>query len=466
MAILNRLDGRVSSPAQTEPDAHLRRRAPGRAGAGEGGPKDGPTMVDYRRCFGQAIERLRDERRYRVFADLERDVARFPHALWRPEGADGPARDVVIWCSNDYLAMGQHPDVIGAMTSAAQAFGAGAGGTRNISGNNHPLVKLESELADLHHKEAALAFTSGWVSNLAAISTIAQLLPNCLILSDALNHNSMIEGVKRSGAEKQIFRHNDMAHLEELLKQAGRERAKLIVFESLYSMDGDIAPVARIADLAERYGAMTYVDEVHAVGMYGAHGGGICEREGVMDRIDVIEGTLAKGFGTLGGYVAADQVIVDAIRSYAPSFIFTTALPPAVAAAAHAAVRRLKTSNVEREGQQRQVARTKAALAAAGVPVMENPSHIVPVFVGDAELCKMASDMLLERHHIYIQPINYPTVARGTERLRITPTPAHTQAHIDALVAAMSDVWQRLGLPRKVPVGASAAGLGSAVAAE
>jgi 5-aminolevulinate synthase len=424
--------------------------------------------MDYRRCFGQALDRLRDERRYRVFADLERDAARFPNATWHPDGpnsAPGTSRDVVIWCSNDYLAMGQHPDVINAMTDAARRHGAGAGGTRNISGTNHPLVRLEAELADLHGKEAALAFTSGWVSNLAAISTIAQILPDCLIISDALNHNSMIEGVKRSGADKVIFRHNDTDHLEHILKTAGRERAKLIVFESLYSMDGDIAPVARIADLAERYGAMTYVDEVHAVGMYGPRGGGVCEREGVMGRIDVIEGTLAKGFGTLGGYIAGDEVIVDAVRSYAPSFIFTTALPPAVAAAAHAAVRRLKTSNAEREMQRLQVSRTKSALVAAGLPVMPNPSHIVPVFVGDAELCKMASDMLLERHSIYIQPINYPTVARGTERLRITPTPAHTDAHIDALVSAMADVWQRLGLPRQAPLGVSAVGY-KAVAAE
>ena len=362
--------------------------------------------------------------------------------------------------------MGVHPHVIDAMTQAARHHGAGAGGTRNISGTNHPLVRLEAELADLHGKEASLAFTSGWVSNLAAISTIAQLLPNCLIISDALNHNSMIEGVRRSGAEKTIFRHNDMDDLEAILKGAGRERAKLIVFESLYSMDGDIAPVARIADLAEHYGAMTYVDEVHAVGMYGPRGGGICEREGVMDRIDVIEGTLAKGFGTLGGYIAADEVIVDAVRSYAPSFIFTTALPPSVAAAAHAAVTLLKNSNAEREMHQRQVAHTKAALEKAGIPVMANPSHIVPVFVGDAELCKTASDMLLERHNIYIQPINYPTVARGTERLRITPTPAHTDAHIVALVEAMSDVWQRLGLPRQAPLEALASGCYKAVAAE
>lgn len=403
--------------------------------------------MDYRRFFGQAIERLKTERRYRVFADLERDAARFPMATWHSDGGVSPPRDVVIWCSNDYLGMGRHPAVIEAMSSAAARYGAGAGGTRNISGTNHPLVQLESELADLHGKQGALAFTSGWVSNLAAISTIAELLPNCLIISDALNHNSMIEGVRRSGCEKQIFRHNDIAHLEELLMAAGPDRAKMIVFESLYSMDGDIAPVGEVAALAKRYGAMTYVDEVHAVGLYGPRGGGICERDGVMDQIDVIEGTLAKGFGTLGGYIAADEVIIDAVRSYAPSFIFTTALPPAVAAAAGAAVRQLKGSGEERALHQRQVAQTKKALEAAGIPVMPNPSHIVPVFVGDAELCKTASDILLERHGIYIQPINYPTVARGTERLRITPTPYHTDAHIAELVEALQDVWRRLGLP-------------------
>ena len=401
--------------------------------------------MEYRRYFGQAIDRLKAERRYRVFADLERDAERFPLATWRAD--NGASQEVVIWCSNDYLGMGRHPRVIEAMTEAARKHGAGAGGTRNISGTNHPLVQLEAELADLHGKESALAFTSGWISNLAAISTIAELLPNCLIISDALNHNSMIEGVRRSGCEKTIFRHNDVAHLEEILIAAGHDRAKLVVFESLYSMDGDIAPVGDIAALCKKHNAMSYVDEVHAVGLYGPRGGGICERDAVMSQIDVIEGTLAKGFGTLGGYIAADSVIIDAVRSYAPSFIFTTALPPAVAAAAGAAVRQLKGSQDERALQQRQVARTKAALAAAEIPVMANASHIVPVFVGDAELCKAASDILLEKHGIYIQPINYPTVARGTERLRVTPTPYHTDAHIAALVDAMRDVWRRLGLP-------------------
>jgi len=403
--------------------------------------------MEYRRYFDDAISKLKNERRYRIFADLERDAAAFPQAVWHCDEA--LPHDVVIWCSNDYLCMGRHPDVIAAMTGAAARHGVGAGGTRNISGTNHPLVELEAELASLHGKDAALVFTSGWISNFAAISTIGDLLPDCLILSDELNHNSMIEGVKRSKAERRIFRHNDLAHLEQLLAEAGTERAKLIVFESLYSMDGDIAPVAAIADLAERYSAMTYMDEVHAVGLYGPHGGGIAERDGVMHRIDVIEGTLAKGFGTLGGYIAADGAIVDAVRSYAPAFIFTTALPPAVAAAARQAVRILKQPQGAeiRARHQRQALLTKHALSAAGLPVMANPSHIVPVRVGDAELCKRASDMLLQRHSIYIQPINYPTVAKGTERLRITPGPLHEDSHVVELVEAMVDVWQALGLP-------------------
>jgi 5-aminolevulinate synthase len=403
--------------------------------------------MEYRRYFDDAIVKLKSERRYRIFADLERDAETFPKAVWRRD-EDLP-RDVVVWCSNDYLCMGRHPDVIAAMTNAAARHGTGAGGTRNISGTNHPLVELEAELADLHRKDAALVFTSGWISNFATISTIGDLLPNCLIVSDELNHNSMIEGVRRSKAERRIFRHNDLAHLEQLLAEAETERPKLVVFESLYSMDGDTAPISAIADLAERYDAMTYLDEVHAVGLYGPRGGGIAERDGVMHRIDVVEGTLAKGFGTLGGYIAADASIVDAVRSYAPAFIFTTALPPPVAAAASRAVRIAKQPQGAeiRARHQRQALLTKHALSAAGLPVMANPSHIVPVLVGDAELCKRASDMLLERHAIYIQPINYPTVAQGTERLRITPGPLHSDAHIVDLVEAMADVWQALGLP-------------------
>ncbi len=399
--------------------------------------------MDYGAFFSDALARLRQERRYRVFADLERIAGRYPHAIWHsPRGR----REVVIWCSNDYLGMGQHPKVIGAMVETATRMGTGAGGTRNIAGNNHPLVELERELADLHGKEAALVFTSGYVSNETGISTIARLLPNCVILSDALNHNSMIEGVRQSLAEKKIFRHNDMDHLEELLAAAGA-RPKLIVFEGLYSMDGDVAPVGRICDLAQRYGAMTYVDEVHAVGMYGPRGGGICERDGVMDRVDVCEGTLAKAFGCLGGYIAGRADVIDAVRSYAHGFIFTTALPPAVCAAATAAIRHLKASSWERERHQDRAARTKAVLTAARLPVMPSDTHIVPVLVGEPEKCKAASDLLLERHGIYIQPINYPTVPRGSERLRITPSPYHDDGLIDALAEALVDVWDRLGLP-------------------
>jgi 5-aminolevulinate synthase len=399
--------------------------------------------MDYSRFFADALTTLREERRYRVFADLERLAGRFPRALWH--SPDGP-RDVVVWCSNDYLGMGQHPKVIGAMVETATRMGTGAGGTRNISGTNHPLVELERELADLHGKEAALVFTSGYVSNETGISTIAKLMPNCVILSDALNHNSMIEGVRRSGAEKAVWRHNDVGHLEELLIRAGPDRPKLIVLESLYSMDGDVAPTARICDLAERYGAMTYVDEVHAVGMYGPQGAGIAARDNTMHRIDVIEGTLAKAFGCIGGYIAASADVIDAVRCYAPSFIFTTALPPPICAAARAAIRHLRGSQWERDRQQERAARVKSVLAAAALPVVLSQTHIVPVMIGDPEKCKTVTDLLLEEHGIYIQPINYPTVPRGSERLRITPTPYHDDALIDRLGEALVDVWTRLGL--------------------
>ncbi|MHB2267116.1 5-aminolevulinate synthase [Aliihoeflea sp. PC F10.4] len=400
--------------------------------------------MNYDRFFEDAIAQLHSERRYRVFADLERIVGAFPRAIWR---SNGEAREITVWCSNDYLGMGQNERVIGAMRDAAGQMGSGAGGTRNISGTNHPLVELEAELADLHGKEAGLVFTSGFVSNEAAISTIARLLPNCLILSDELNHASMIEGVKKSGAEKKIFRHNDLAHLESLLQAAPRERAKLIAFESVYSMDGDIAPIEAICDLADKYNAMTYIDEVHAVGMYGARGGGITEREGLAHRIDIIEGTLAKAFGVLGGYITGKSAVVDAVRSYAPGFIFTTALPPALAAAATASIRHLKVSQAEREAHQRQARSTKEALSGSGLPVMPSQTHIVPLLVGDPELCKQASDRLLEKHGLYIQPINYPTVPRGTERLRITPTPFHSDALIGELKDALLETWTALGIP-------------------
>ena len=400
-------------------------------------------MMDYQSFFASALERLQTERRYRVFADIERLAGRFPQAIWHsPEGA----RPITVWCSNDYLGMGQNRDVTRAMVEAAWRLGTGSGGTRNISGTSHPIVELEAELADLHDKEAALVLTSGYVSNQAGISTLARLIPDCLVLSDALNHNSMIEGVRQSGCDKAVFRHNDLAHLEELLQAAG-DRPKLIVFESVYSMDGDVSPIHAVCDLAERYNAMTYLDEVHAVGMYGPRGGGIAERDGAMHRVDVIEGTLAKAFGVMGGYLTGRKTVMDAIRSFAPGFIFTTALPPAIAAAATASIRHLKASSVERQKQQRQVARTKATLSGAGLPILNTVTHIVPVTVGDAEACKAASDRLLEKHGIYIQPINYPTVPRGTERLRITPGPFHTDAHIDSLAAALVEVWTALKLP-------------------
>ncbi len=394
--------------------------------------------------FSAALNRLHDERRYRVFADLERIAGRFPHAVWHsPKGA----RNVVIWCSNDYLGMGQHPE--GGRRHGRDRDPGRHRRRRHPQHRRHPSPAgaARAELADLHGKEAALLFTSGYVSNQTGIATIAKLIPNCLILSDALNHNSMIEGIRQSGCERQVFRHSDMAHLEELLRAAGPDRPKLIACESLYSMDGDIAPLAKICDLAERYGAMTYVDEVHAVGMYGPRGGGIAERDGVMHRIDILEGTLAKAFGCLGGYIAASSDIIDAVRSYAPGFIFTTALPPAICSAATAAIRHLKTSSWERERHQDRAARVKAILTAAGLPVMSSDTHIVPLFVGDPEKCKRACDILLEEHNIYIQPINYPTVAKGTERLRITPSPYHDDGLIDQLAEALLQVWERLGLP-------------------
>jgi 5-aminolevulinate synthase len=404
--------------------------------------------MDYRGIFEDAVDALRQERRYRVFADLERIAGQFPRAIYRDQ-ADNQ-REITIWCSNDYLGMGQNHRVIAAMQDTAGKLGVGAGGTRNISGTNRPLVELERSLADLHRKEAALVFTSGFVSNEAAISTIARLMPDCVIFSDQLNHASMIQGVRQSGVEKRIFRHNDIQHLRFLLGAAGK-RPKLIVFESVYSMDGDLAPIKEICDLAEEFGALTYIDEVHAVGMYGPRGGGIAEREGLMERIDIVEGTLAKGFGVMGGYIAANKAIIDAVRSYAPEFIFTTALPPALCAAARASIEHLKVSTAEREQHQRQAQLTKEILAEAGLPVMPTSTHIVPLIVGDARLCKAASDMLLEKHNIYIQPINYPTVPKGTERLRITPTPLHTDEMIIALRHALVSVWASLELARERP---------------
>jgi 5-aminolevulinate synthase len=399
--------------------------------------------------FHSYLDQVRREDRYRSFVDLERCADRPPFAVWR---SDGAAREVVVWCSNDYLGMGRHPAVVNAMIETAVRVGAGAGGTRNISGNSHAVVALEAELADLHHKEAALVFTSGYVSNEAALGTIGRLLPNCLILSDENNHASMIAGIRASGAEKRIFRHNDLGHLRHLLGAVEPSRPKVIAFESLYSMDGDIAPIGHICDLAAEFGALTYLDEVHAVGIYGLRGGGIAERDGVMSRVDVIEGTLAKGFGVVGGYIAADAVICDAVRSAAPGFIFTTAMPPAVAAAAAESVAHLKKSLAERIAHWLQVEKTRRALRAAGIPLTPSQSHIIPVRVGDPALCREASMLLLQRFGIYVQPINYPTVPRGTERLRITPTPFHNNRLIAELAAALGDVWDTICLPRATNV--------------
>jgi len=406
--------------------------------------------LNYQDFFNTALEGLRSDGNYRVFADLERERGAFPKALNR-EGET--RRDVTIWCSNDYLGMGQHPDVIAAMHGALDQFGAGAGGTRNISGTTHQHVVLEEELADLHGKEAALLFTSGYVSNWATLSTLAARIPSCLVLSDAGNHASMIEGIRHSKAERQIWAHNDLADLKAKLAAQPLDRPKIVAFESVYSMDGDIAPIEAICDLAERYNAMTYLDEVHAVGLYGPRGGGIAERDGLMDRLTVIEGTLGKAFGVVGGYIAASAALVDFVRSFASGFIFTTALPPAVAAGAVASIRHLKASGVERAEQKARVAQVRARLDGLGIPHLGNESHIIPVMVGDPNKCKYLSDILLADYGIYIQPINYPTVPKGTERLRSTPSPVHSEADIDRLVAALGQLWAQCELAR-VPLAA------------
>jgi 5-aminolevulinate synthase len=406
--------------------------------------------LDYENFFQQSLDDLKAEGRYRVFADLERKAGAFPTAK---RYVGDVSHDVTVWCSNDYLGMGQNPKVLAAMHEALDNCGAGAGGTRNISGTNHHHVLLEQELADLHGKEAALLFTSGYVSNWAALGTLASKIPNCIVLSDSGNHASMIEGIRHSRAEYKVFRHNDVAHLDELLASIEPGRPKLVAFESVYSMDGDIAPIEKILDVCERHGAMSYIDEVHAVGLYGPRGGGVAEAEGLMDRITVIEGTLGKAFGVMGGYIAASSALCDFVRSFASGFIFTTALPPAIAAGAQASIRHLKDSTAERDAHQANVRKVRRKLAAIGIPTMDNLSHIIPVMVGDPKKCKMISDWLLEHHNIYVQPINYPTVPRGTERLRITPSPLHSDADIDQLVDALHELWSHCALSR-VPVAA------------
>ena len=403
--------------------------------------------MDFDAFFESEIAALKKEGNYRVFADIERKAGAFPAA--DNHGAIGP-REVTVWCSNDYLGMGQHPKVIAAMHAALDQCGAGAGGTRNISGTNHYHVLLERELADLHGKESALLFTSGYVSNWASLGTLAARIPGCIVLSDAGNHASMIEGIRHSRAERHVFKHNDVADLERILKSLDPARPKLIAFESVYSMDGDISPIRAICDVADRYGAMTYLDEVHAVGLYGPRGGGVAEREGLMDRLTVIEGTLGKAYGCVGGYIAASAALVDFVRSFSSGFIFTTALPPHIAAGALASVQHLKESSVEREAHQARVADVRRRLARIGIPTLENPSHIVPVMVKDPVKCKWISDWLMQTHGIYVQPINYPTVARGAERLRITPSPVHSDADVDLLVRALNELWSQCALARMV----------------
>ena len=403
--------------------------------------------MDFEAFFATKLDGLREEGRYRVFAELERRAGAFPLAARHAHGRVG---DITVWCSNDYLGMGQHPKVVAAMHEALDRWGAGAGGTRNISGTAHAHVMLERELADLHGKEAALLFTSGYVSNWASLSTLGAQIPGCVIFSDEGNHASMIEGIRHSKAERRIFRHNDPADLDRHLSEFGPERPKIVAFESVYSMDGDIAPIADILDVAEKHGAMTYLDKVHAVGMYGPRGGGIAEREGLMDRVTLIEGTLGKAFGAVGGYITGSAALVDFIRSFASGFIFTTALPPHVAAGALASVRHLKESEIERAAHRDRVRKVRARLDAIGIPTLPNPSHIVPVMVGDAAKCKWISDLLLDEHGVYVQPINYPTVPKKTERLRITPTPLHTDADIDHLAKALSSLWTQCALARKV----------------